>query len=205
MSETPRPLGRGVFIFGILFGCSDPPDPPVGPPPPDLPRWSSARWVDWDEVDAPGERAIVVDVTGGWLDKVIDDPDVTTVLNERFEAIFLHPRARPDLTARFGWPALVLVDGEGCVRASGAPSTAAEAIELVNEALRARHEGRRSALPAPRLDVLRAEGGGEWTADDPALASRWADPDRGTPAVVWDGRPWLWPDQGPKLDCPLSP
>jgi hypothetical protein len=179
----------------LLAGCSTQ-APPARPDrhPDDAPPWGTASYLPYARLDAPGERAIAIDVPGGPLDVALADPDVTTVLTDKFALIFLHPRAREELTRRFGYPSLTAVDAEGCVRARVvAPRSAKDVLAALNQALRARRDRTRSPLPALASAAASTPGGGgTWTIDDPAAARAFADPARGAPAVIWEGKPYLW-------------
>ncbi|MSQ03371.1 MAG: hypothetical protein EXR71_16005 [Myxococcales bacterium] len=73
-----------------LVACVDPPDPP-----PATTTRSAAIWVEWRAADQPVERpvALVVDVPGGTLDRLVADPEVTTFFNDRFHAILVESDA----------------------------------------------------------------------------------------------------------------
>ena len=150
--------------------------------------------MQWASLSAAGERALIIDVPGGSVDRLLHDADVATVLNDRFETVFLHPRARPALTARFGWPSISTLDGEGCVRSTlRSPATAADTIRSLNDGLVARAEGRRTALPPKTfaVDGLPTDGG-TWTEPDPSAMLDFVDAERGAPAVLWEGKPRIW-------------
>jgi hypothetical protein len=148
--------------------------------------------VPWAPLDATGERLIVIDVGGGEVDRLLWDADVATVLTDRFAVIFLHPRARPELTARLGWPSVTALDEDGCVRVSSlAPRDAGGLVDTLNTALRARRDHLHVPMP-PRREVAEAPGGGVWTADDPWTGLPWIDPIRGVPAVLWNGVPYVY-------------
>lgn len=167
--------------------------PPPAAPPPDLPSWSEAPYVRWSSLGATGERFVIIDVAGGPIERALADPDVTTALNDRFAPLFLHPRARPALTERLGYPSATALDGDGCVRAHATEvADAAALLDVINAALRARHEQRRAPPPERSPVAPIPAGGGVWTLDDPAAAAPWFDPARGAPAVLWDGRPWVY-------------
>jgi hypothetical protein len=222
-------------LLCLGLGCVPRPAPPPPTPPLDTPAWSTAARVPLAPLDVVGERAIAIDLPGGALDQLLADPDVTTVLTDRFSTIFLHPRARPELTARFGWPSLTAVDGDGCVRATALhPADAAALLAALNQALRNRRDEVRLPLPPQQPRGPIPGGSGVWTTDDPKAALPFVDPVRGAPALVWEGRPWIFgnrrdaeilgdapaaraflarlpdgaassPDAAPALRCPLPP
>ena len=185
-------------------------DPPV-----DLPDWSSTEYVRWTSLRAPGERAIIIDVTDGQIDKILDDENVTVLLNKEYQNLFLHPRSRPTLTQKLGWPVVALLDPNGCIRASGSPTTADELVALLNQGLEARKAGTASGWPAAPAPVEEDEDaktktagdeeeapaipypdlptdGGTWTLVDPSPAAVFVQPQRGAPAVVFEDRPYLF-------------
>ena len=87
--------------------------------------------------------ALIVDRPGGPLDKLIADPDVSTFLNDRFDAHFVHPE-------EIGVPGsrTVLLTPEGCPRSEAiAAATPAAWIASVNAAL----ETPPGSTPAGRL------------------------------------------------------
>ena len=135
---------------------------------------------------------IIIDIENGDVDKTITDPDVAVALNNEFLTVFLHPRARPWLTERFGWPSMTMVDDHGCIRAAGAPKNKAEADALIKEALEARAADRSVGLPDPKSQRMPPPGGGEWTQDHPKQSAVFAHPARGAPAVLWEGRPFVF-------------
>lgn len=162
-------------------------------PPLDLPDWSESQYVRWASVKVEDERAIILDVPGGQIDKMLDNESVSSMLNAEFRAIFLHPRARPWLTAHLGWPSITFVDAEGCLRSTGTPANEADLVTLIEEGIRARDEDVKKSLPMRRPSVGDIpEGGGTWTADDPAAAAVFVQPDRGAPAVIFKDRPWVY-------------
>jgi len=139
-----------------------------------------------------GERSIVIDVEGGSVDKLIADPEVAVAMNGDFLTIFLHPRARPWLTERLGWPSMTLLDESGCVRATGSPNNKQEALALLQTAVDARTANKSSALPSPTPQRIPPAGGGDWTADTPKKSAVFAHPTRGAPAVIWEGKPYVF-------------
>jgi hypothetical protein len=113
---------------------------------------------------------VAIDVTGGEVDRLLHDPDVATILNDRFNVSFLHPRALPHLTARVGWPALAVLAPDGCLRAWGSPSDVGDAIALLNDGLRAVRDD--TVVPFPAVQQVRpAPGGGDWSEPDPRTAT----------------------------------
>lgn len=162
-------------------------------PPSDLPDWSQSQYVRWASAKVSDERAVIIDIGGGEIDKLIDDEAVTPILNTEYRSIFLHPRARPALTGRLGWPSITLFDEQGCVRATGQPTTVEGIVALLEEGLQARKDDVEKPLPAWRFDVpTPPPGGGEWTADDPEKAAVFTNPDRGAPAVLVQGKPFVY-------------
>lgn len=132
--------------------------------------WSTSSWVRFAPADSGGERAVIVDTPGGELDRLLSDPDVATVLNDRFAPIFLHPTSVPAFTARVGWPSLTVLDPDGCLRLhSDAPPDAAALVERINEALRRREAGTGAPWPAP-VPAPRAEA--RWASPSPRLQCR---------------------------------
>ena len=162
-------------------------------PPSDLPDWSQTQYVRWASAKVSAERAIIIDVGGGAIDKHLDVEAVSDILNADYRTIFLHPRARPSLTHRFGWPSITLLDEQGCMRANGSPSSAEEIVTFLQEGLKAREEDVEKALPAWKDDIPAIPpGGGEWTVDAPDKAAVFTNPDRGAPAVLVDGKPYVY-------------
>lgn len=161
--------------------------------PSDSPDWSQSSYVRWASLKVADERALIIDVPGGEIDSLLDHEDVTAILNADFRSIFLHPRARPALTGRLGWPSITLMDEQGCLRATGQPTTAEGIVALLKEGLQAQQDDVERPLPAWRDDVPSPpEGGGEWTQDNPEKAGLFANPERGAPAVLIDGKPYLY-------------
>lgn len=114
-----------MTLLPLLFACTDPP-----PPAPARPASAStAAWVEWRTTDEPVSRpvALVVDVPGGPLDRVVADVDVTTFLNDRFHPVFASPTPeRAAGTVHF-------LDACGCPLAPPAsPATPAAFIALAN-------------------------------------------------------------------------
>ena len=139
---------QALALPALLVACSDPPEPPPAAPPPDLPRWSQALHVRWagPTTALAGPLAVVVDVPGGPLDRIVADPDVTTFLNDRFTPLFLVPQAAPELPA----PSLQVLDAQGCwLLTPQLPADTAAFIAAGNTVMRAVHQGRR---PLPRPD-----------------------------------------------------
>lgn len=125
-----------------LGACSDPADPPPVAPPAGIPRWSTAPYVHWQGPDSPPTGlwiALFVAPTGGPLDQIAADPDVSSFLNDRFEAWFVLP------SKATGWPeGVTFIDRQGCIRAGPATPTTAQAwIGFANGAVRGQ------SLPAP--------------------------------------------------------
>lgn len=116
-------------MSAVLCACTDPPDPPrlnTGSP-------STAPWVEWKKDADPVDRpvALVVDVPGGAMDRVVADPDVTTFLNDRFHPIFHVPAqgGQPPGTVRFYTPA-------GCpLTGAEMPDTPARFVDLANSVI----------------------------------------------------------------------
>ncbi len=179
--------------LGILFlltACTPPPQ--IRPAPEDTPPWSSAQYVRWSPLAIKGERVIVIDINEGTVDKVIGDPTVAVMMNHEFLTIFLHPRARPWLTERLGWPSFTVIDDDGCVRASGSPKSKEEALALMGAAIEARESKSSSAIPEPSQQRVPPAGGGDWTTDSPSKSAVFAHPARGAPAVIWEGKPFVF-------------
>lgn len=120
--------------MGSLSSCTDPPAPPAIPGPPDLPRWSTAPYVQWDglqKTQTPtAPIALFVDTPGGRYDQLAHDADVATFLNDRFHAVFLTPE-------RAGLPSGVwFVSEEGCLLTGRQqPQTPAAWIDAANAAV----------------------------------------------------------------------
>lgn len=170
-------------------------------PPSDLPRWSEAKFVRWNPMRTPGERLIITDVPGGAIDSYLDDERLTLTLNKHWIAIFLHPRARPSLTGHLGWPSAAFVDEKGCIYAHGSPSSVEDFVALAEKATAAKEAGETSALPPYDYDTPPPPaGGGDWTADSPKPAAVFVQPDRGAPAVLVDGKPYVY---GNRADAEL--
>jgi hypothetical protein len=128
-----------VALFGGCAGCTDPPLPEPTPTRTDLPRWSSAPYVNWQGPEDAGGApwALILDETNGPIDRLLHDFDVATVLNDRFSAWFLVPDAAPTLTQRWGAPTITFLDPAGCPLAGpSAPKSPAAFITLANAALR---------------------------------------------------------------------
>ena len=135
----------------------------------------------------------MIDVPSGIVDRGLSHPDVTSVVNDRFAAWFLHPRARPDLTARYGWPSLTALAPDGCVRMTTTTAqTPDEMIEALNSALVARAEGITAPTPPSRSWPASDASGGQWTLDNPAGAMRFTTRTDGAPAVVVRGAPYFF-------------
>ena len=125
--------GCAVFLLGLL-ACSDPPDPPPIPGPPDLPRWSTAPHVRWEGLQQTQQPdhliALFVDVPGGPYDLLAHNADVATFLNDRFHAVFLTPE-RAGLA-----PGVRFVSAGGCLLTGHQqPATPAEWIDAANAAV----------------------------------------------------------------------
>ncbi|MFT5683143.1 MAG: hypothetical protein ACI8RZ_004070 [Myxococcota bacterium] len=105
-------MGPVFFCLLSVLACQDPPDPPITPPPTDLPRYATAPHVQWAGL-APTERILVVfvDEPGGPLDRIAANADVATFLNDRFSPVFLPPQIAPDLPR-----SILFVDPDGCLR-----------------------------------------------------------------------------------------
>lgn len=169
--------------------------------PSDTPPWSQAQYVRWSSLKSGGERALIIDAPGGVVDQLLDGEDASRLLNNEFRTIFLHPRARPSLTGHLGWPSVTLLDDQGCVRATGSPTSEQALVDLLNEGLKAREAGEESSLPAWKWDVpTPPAGGGTWTQDEPQAAAVFVQPNRGAPAVIWEGKPFLY---GNRADAEL--
>jgi len=162
--------------------------------PSDLPDWSGSKHVRWATLKATGERALILDVRDGTIDQTLDEMTVSELLNSEYQTLFLHPRTRPALTARLGWPSLTMLGSDHCVRATGAPTTPEETIALLQDGLIARASNERRPLPPKRaeIDPTPPDDSGTWTADDPQAAAVYTQPTRGAPAVLWQGRPYAF-------------
>jgi len=160
--------------------------------PSDLPDWSESKYVRWASVRTTGERAVIIDIGGGQIDKLLDDSRVSDVLNESYRSFFMHPRARPEFTAHVGWPTLVILDPVGCVRVIGSPKTADEMSALLQKGLEARESNHVEALPMIHASPAPPPGGGDWALDDPSKVGVFVQPDRGAPAVMYEGKPYLY-------------
>lgn len=140
-----------IVVLPVLFACADPPDPPPVTAAP-----SVARWVQWRAETEPVSRpvALIVDVEGGPLDRVVADADVTTFLNDRFHPVLRAPGAGEAGTVRF-------YTADGC--AFGPPLRPADAAAFIDAAnavvVRAEARGRAAAAlvtdcrGAPVVDV----------------------------------------------------
>lgn len=145
-------LLRAWFAALLLSGCADPPAPAPVPGPADLPRWSQAPYVSWTGPGQPVTRPLVVfvDRPGGPLDRVAEDVDVATFLNDRFHPWFLVPEAAPGLVA--APPAALILDARGCVRAAPfLPETPADWIARANEVLLALDRGEPATARLPEV------------------------------------------------------
>lgn len=195
-------LSPGLLLFAL--GCTQTPtmsevylkhlerSRPEAEPPLDYPRWSQTRYVHWMPLASQGDRVIVIDIPGGRIDSLLDPVTVARRLNLDFRSLFLHPRARPSLTRRLDWPSVTVLDGQGCLLATGSPTTSEEVIALLERATQARDGNAARPLPQPTVEPADAPGGGIWTLDDPAAAAIFVSPDRGAPAVVVDNRPYVF-------------
>lgn len=206
--------GRRLALFAaaaVFVGCGEPPPQleeiqkalprRVMDRPNDTPPWSTAKYVRWSTLKAEGERVLIIDVPGGAVDALLDGEDVSHRLNDDFRTMFLHPRARPSLTGHLGWPSVTVLDKQGCVRATGSPTTNEALLALLDQGMAAREAGEESSLPAWKWDVpVPAAGDGTWTQDDPQAAAVFVQPNRGAPAVIWEGKPYLY---GNRADAEL--
>ncbi len=107
----------------------------------------------WAPLDAGAERMVIIDVGGGPVDRLLHDDDVATVLNDRFQTVFLHPSAAPDWTTKLGWPSMTALAPDCRLRAHGRPTTPSQAVDLANAALRDRKEAEaRTWVPRPGVE-----------------------------------------------------
>ena len=131
--DRSRLIAAAVSCFSLLAACSDPPGPAAPfPGPPDLPRWSTAPYVEWEgpAQTARPQRpiALFVDDSGGSLDQLAHHADVATFLNDRFHAVFLLPDRAP--------AGMWFLDRRGCLLSGpGQPATAADWITQANTAV----------------------------------------------------------------------
>ena len=180
------------ILFIVSTACLSPHQPSSAPAPTDTPPWSTARHVHWQPLNTGGERAIFLDIGGGSLDALLGDPDVATILNDRYTSHFLHPLARPHLTNRFSWPSVLLLDPSGCPRGVATPKSAAELILFLNEGLHKRRF--QENIPIPKIqDSPRPDPQiGTWVHLAPDEATSWTTASQGAPAILWQGTPFLY-------------
>ncbi len=129
-----------MLVGLLLTGCSDPPLPEPLPTRQDIPRWSTAPYVQWQGPTEPGEApwALIIDVPNGTIDQLLHDFDVATVLNDRFSAWFITPTTLPEFSTKWGDAALLFIDAHGCLLANPSrPETPEALISQANKALRA--------------------------------------------------------------------
>ena len=72
------------------------------------------------------------------------------------------------------------------------PADREAVLALLNQSLRNRRDDIRFALPSPGPLRLPPPGDFSWTVAQPDLARPFLDPERGAPALVWRGQPYIF-------------